>query len=426
MRVLIIHDRSDVACAIQQLILTEHTCPIDVVGDVFEAKDLMRQHSYELAVIDLTLPVMAGLSETRLEYVEASLYEVFEGDDLKTPADLIGISCDSETVDAIKISIGQHLLAVITEDPDGAWQHRLLDKVRYVKNSRRGRLLAARTVHEVDAIIVTALDKEFRPYRELLELRSCDEFPNASEFSFVARDGHAKRGIVISAGGSGQVPSASLAQAVIIQLRPRLAMMTGFCGGVAKRVALGDVAMFTSAAAWDYGKWEEGVDGGAPQFRARLHALSIPVGRAAAVVRALADQRHVFSAAAIAETSRLLGHLDKTPEAKAVCAGSGSAVVTSEVILSRIMDLNENIHAIDMESYGFYHACLNTSVVRLDFVCVKGVADHCNGDKNSKWHEPCSFLSATLALDILRSRCDSASDIVANRSSLFWYLCEPA
>ena len=406
MRVLIVHDRSEVATAIQQLIFGELRCPIDVVGDVFAAKDQMRQRAYDLAVIDLTLPVMANLPETRLEYVEALLDEIFEGDELKTPGDLIGISRDGDAVDAIKSSIGQHLLAVISEDPDDAWHRKLIDKVRYLKNSRRGRLLAATSVHEVDAFIVTALDKEFRPYRDLLELRPCDEFTGASEFSFVARDGHAKRGVLISAGRSGQVPSASLAQAVITQLRPRLAIMTGFCGGVAKRIALGDVAMFTSAAAWDYGKWVEGVNGEPPKFLARPDALNIPVGRAAEVVRALADQRRVFSGAALGAATSMLGSLEKEPEAKAVGAGSGSAVVTSEVILSRIVDLNENIHAIDMESYGFYHACLNTSVVRPDFVCIKGVADHCNGDKSSKWHEPCSFLSATLALDLLRNRYD--------------------
>lgn len=406
MRVLVVHDRNEVATAIQQLILGELACPIDVVGDVFAAKDHMRQRSYDLAIIDLTLPVMAGLSETRLEYVEALLNEIFEGDELKTPGDLIGISRDGDAVDAIRSSIGQHLLAVISEDPENVWYGRLIDKIRYLKNSRRGRLLAATTVHEVDAFIITALDKEFRPYRELLELRPCEEFSGASEFSFVARDGHAKRGVLISAGRSGQVPSASLAQAVITQLRPRVAIMTGFCGGVAKRMALGDIAMFTSVAAWDYGKWEDGADGKQPQFRARPDALNIPQGRAAEVVRALADQRSVFNDEEIGIAARLLGRLENEPEAKAVGAGSGSAVVTSEVILSQIVDLNENIHAIDMESYGFYHACLHASVVRPDFVCIKGVADHCNGHKNSEWHDPCSFLSATLALNVLRNRYD--------------------
>ena len=408
MRVLIIHDRAEVAAAIHQLVLAELGCPVDVAADVFSAKDHMRQRWYDLAIIDLTLPVMAGLPETRLEYAEALLREVFEGDDLKTPADLIGISRDGEAIASIRSSIGQHLLAILTEDPDGAWQQRLRDKVRYVRNSRRGRLRASTTTHEIDALIITALDKEFAPYRELLELNPCDEFPESSEFSFVARDGHAKRGVAVSVGKSGQVPMASLTQAMITQLRPQLAIMTGFCGGVKARVALGDVAMFASAAAWDYGKWEEGPAGQLPRFRARPGALNIPVGPVAAAIRALADQRHVFDDSAVATARRMLATLDRVPEAKLVAAGSGSAVVTSESILSQIVDLDENIHAIDMESYGFYHACLHAPVVRPDFVCIKGVADHCNGDKNSLWHAPCSFLAATLAVDLLRFRYDFA------------------
>jgi nucleoside phosphorylase len=63
-------------------------------------------------------------------------------------------------------------------------------------------------------------------------------------------------------------------------------------------------------------------------------------------------------------------------------------------------------HAVDMESYGFYYACLHTSVVRPDFICIKGVADHCNGEKDSKWHAPCSLLSASVTLDILRNHYD--------------------
>ena len=164
--------------------------------------------------------------------------------------------------------------------------------------------------------------------------------------------------------------------------------------------------MFVSAAPWDYGKWVEGAEGQPPKFLARADSISIPVAGVAKVVRALADQRLVFSDAVTAKIRRMLGTLDRQLEVKAVAAGSGSAVVTSEVVLSRIIDLNENIHAIDMESYGFYHACRHTSVIRPDFVCIKGVADHCNGEKNSRWHDPCSLLSATLAIEILRNRYD--------------------
>ena len=150
------------------------------------------------------------------------------------------------------------------------------------------------------------------------------------------------------------------AHAVITQLRPRLAILTEFCGGIARRINLGDVAMFTSTAAWDYGKWEEGADGKALKFLARPDALNVPIGTAAKAVRALSEQGRVFDDATNATAREMLGALDRDPGVKAVAAGSGSAIVTSEIVLSRIVDLNENIHAIDMESYGLYHACLHT------------------------------------------------------------------
>ena len=67
MRALIVHDRADVAAAIHELVFKELGCPIDIVGDVFAAKERMRQCWYDLAIVDLTLPVIARLNEPRLE-----------------------------------------------------------------------------------------------------------------------------------------------------------------------------------------------------------------------------------------------------------------------------------------------------------------------------------------------------------------------
>jgi hypothetical protein len=49
-----------------------------------------------------------------------------------------------------------------------------------------------------------------------------------------------------------------------------------------------------------------------------------------------------------------------------------------------------------MESYGFYSAAKNTFVVKPEYLCVKAVADFCNGDKESGLHEACSLMSATI------------------------------
>jgi nucleoside phosphorylase len=408
MRVIIIHDRPEVAAKIREIVNEAPTrCHVvDVARDVFAAKEYLSKNWYELAIIDLTLPIMPGLPETRLEYADALLKEMFAGDVLKTPADVIGISRDTSAVAGIRSAIGQHVLALIEEDPEGLWCRLLRDKVRYVNNSRRGRLLAAKTCHELDVFILTALDKESAPYSDLLELTPSDEVAGGREFTFTARDGHPKRGLLLSVGKSGQAPTASAAQAVISQVRPRLAIMTGFCGGVKARVGLGDVAVFSSAAAWDYGKWIEGARGKRPMFEARPDALNIPVRGVSEVIRKLVADKFRFADPVLNQVVRLSGSAERQLEVACVAAGSGSAVVTSEDVVAKIVGLNENIHAIDMESYAFYYACLNTSVVQPDFVCIKGVADHCNGEKNSKWHAPCSILSATLALEIVRNRYD--------------------
>jgi nucleoside phosphorylase len=410
-RVLVIHDRAEVATVIVELIRqVAPQCPIvDVAGNVVAARDLLQGRWYDLAIIDLTLPIMKGLAETRIEHAAALLEEMFAGDDLRTPGDVIGISRDAVAVAGIRSSIGEHVLALVEEDPDGLWRARLEEKVRYVRNTRRGRLLAARTSYDFDVAIITALDKEAQPYRELLELTPCGEFPGGEEFSFQGLDGYAKRGVLVRVGKSGQAPAASVSQAVISQLRPRLVMMTGFCGGVEERVALGDVAVFASAASWDYGKWVEGADE-VPLFKARPDPLNMSVRGIAENLRFLIGRPYRFNVETLDLFRRLVGEAAPEPKVVSVAAGSGVSVVTSEQILSRIVDLNENIHAVDMESYGFYYACLNTTVIRPDFVCIKGVADHCNGKKDSKWHAGCSLLSASLALDVVRGYYDFSGE----------------
>jgi len=85
-------------------------------------------------------------------------------------------------------------------------------------------------------------------------------------------------------------------------------------------------------------------------------------------------------------------------------AGSGSAVITSSDKLEEITRGDDAIRAVDMESYAFYHACLNTPVLPPDFACIKAVADHCNGEKDNTLHAACSLVSASIIKEIVTRR----------------------
>lgn len=408
MRVLIIHDRPTVAAELRDLAIAEvgTACAVDTVHDVLEAREALRRNFYDLAVIDLTLPIKAGRGEATLVNTELVLDEIFDDGAAHTPGDVLGISIEPDILDVVRTSIGQHLMGCIHEDAQGYWRKAFASKVRYVLNAKRARQLVANSSYDVDVVIVTALDKEARPYQKIFELEDTEDFPRAKTFSFRSQDGVMRTGIVHSVGASGQAPCGAVTQALLGQFRPRLILMTGFCGGVLPRLAYGDLVAFRSTSAWDYGKWEERDQDGSkiPFFRPRPTALNVEGknGSIAAVIRDMLDQGFQPSDETVGSVVTASGGAISGWKTKIAAAGSGSAVVTSPMILDQITALDENIWAVDMESYAFYYACINTPVRRPDFMCIKSVADHCNGEKDSKLHDACSMISASFAAEVIQ------------------------
>ena len=405
MRVAVIHDRPETAEEIKRVVrqVAGDDCRIDMANDVLTAHDLLRAGFYDLAVIDLTLPTMFGRGEATLEKTEVLLAEIFEMGTVKVPADILGISLDPDVLTLVKTTIGQHLMGCIHEDPADLWKEDLAAKIRYVRAAGRARQLVANSNYDWDLVIVTALDKEAAPFHTLFSTSPMDEFRNAHRFDFVDMAGTTRRGVLFSIGKSGQAPAGSATQALLSQFRPRLALMSGFCGGVAGRAGMGDAVFFASSAAWDYGKWQEGKDGSSPVFLPRPGALTVPVRGVSETVRAMFG--------AYEHDDALIGAVAKASKRKVTSwkfipasAGSGSAVVTSVEKLDEITSADDEIRAIDMESYAFYHACKHTPVREPDFACIKSVADNCNGEKDDTLHEACSLISAAIVREIVTRR----------------------
>jgi nucleoside phosphorylase len=407
MRVLVIHDREDIANELLRLTVTNvKGCLVEKASDVFGARDRLKTTLYDLVVIDLTLPIKQGQGEATLANAQFVLEEIFGGGDLQHPGDVLGISITPELLDVVSNTIGGHLMACIQEDSDGRWREKYASKLHYLMESRRARQLAIASSYDYDVAVITALDEEARPFHDIFQPDPIREFRNAREFSFNDRKGTVRRGVLFAVGASGQAATASATQAVLNHFRPKLFLMTGFCGGVEGRVSKGDLIAFSSSTPWDIGKWEQNSDGSNSRFRHRPNALNVEERGVAEIVRAMV-------AAEEAHSDELLGAVLKSSKGaiqdwklRFKPAGSGSAVVTSLEKLSEIIDVNEDVRAIDMESFGFYHACRNTNVVRPDFLCVKSVADYCNGQKDNTLHNACSLISARFAADLIRNRYD--------------------
>ena len=404
MKILVVHDRSDVAADIRGLIADlVDARSIRMAEDYQSARDALRADFFDLMILDLTLPIEKGDPDPSLRNAERLLASLMNDPRFRKPGDILGITNDEAALRLVDNSISRYLMATVPEDDAGTWRSTVTEKVRYVRDARRSREIVAWTTHDVDVGIVTALDKEAKPFEDLFDLSETPH-QDVRSFNFRCRNGKLRRGVLLAIGKSGQAPAASMTQELISLFRPRLMIMTGFCGGRQERVKVGDLIAFTTSYAWDYGKWVQDENGGgsaAPKFEPRPTPLSVEERGVDRVIRTIVDRDDPTPAELERSVKAMSDEKIDGWKVRRAAAGSGSAVVTSETMLGQIKDIDENIYAVDMESYGFYLACRQTRMTRPDFVCLKSVADFCNGTKDSSLHRACCTISASFAKQLI-------------------------
>jgi nucleoside phosphorylase len=173
-------------------------------------------------------------------------------------------------------------------------------------------------------------------------------------------------------------------------------------------VNFGDLIVFETTYDWDYGKWEEDKDlkDGTVTFKARPVPLTIDGSAAQIAARELIASDFKLSPKVLRELKeKSLGEIQNC-EIHLKPVASGAAVVGHESIIARIRGLNDAIWGVDMESYGLYYACRHMQVVTPEYLCIKAVADFCDGNKGDKYHNACSHLSASAALALMTKHWD--------------------
>jgi nucleoside phosphorylase/CheY-like chemotaxis protein len=401
MRILVVHDRAEIGKEIEQI--ATQTCEesglsrFDVhhVDNCSDARSRLVGSCYDLLIIDLTLPVLSGGAVKGFQAVEDLLEELFASPQLLTPGNIVGITKDAIALDKIENNLGRHLMAVIPEDDTGSWRKQIADRTRYVLNSSKARSHALLTKHDIDWFVITALDKELAPFAYFFELQNNPAIPGLSEFVFTDMKGKPRRGACFAIGRAGQPSAASAAQGLLCQLRPRLAIMTGFCGGVPGKAELGTILFAESAIDWDYGKWKP------TKAMAKLYSRPEPVpirnSRTHLIARKIVE-KGLYDASPLNTELASLSN-DEITEAVFDLKpfASGSAVIGAHDVLESIAGLNDSIGGVDMESFGFYFACHHAHAAKPEFICIKAVADDCGIEKDDRLHAACCFASAHVA-----------------------------
>lgn len=394
MKVLIVHDRSEVSEAIVELLTRLNIAKegIRIAEDGVGARQALQSELFDVAIVDLTIPHLKDKTDPDYAVAEGLLNEVFSTDTLNAPGDVIGITKDAAALESIASDMSSNLMAVIEEDAGGLWRKRLSDRISYLQRATGSRLRAMNQHYEYDVAIFTALDEEFRPFAEIFEFSEHPYFANLKTFLFEDGVGRIRRGLAYSIGEAGQAPAASMIQSVISQFRPTLCLMSGFCGGFTDKTAIGDVVFAESVFNWDCGKWKgDGDDAiffprpdpvtikGTPMYNAVRDFIQVEMVDKIEIVNRL----RTVSGGEITNLSLKMGFL-----------ASGSAVVANTSIIKKIQGLNDTILGVDMEAYGLYYAAKYSPVIPPSFLAVKAVADFCDGQKSDRYHAACSYASA--------------------------------
>lgn len=404
-RVLIAHDRIEALTKIHEAVkahgVPEHLIEHAADGQSIRAK--LTEKTFDLAIFDLTMPPIKDKSEANYSTCEDIFQELFRGTTLNVPGDIIGVTRDAEALNRINTSIGSHMMAVVEQTLGDEWISQLSDRISYAVKSSSARLMAMAQRYEYDAAIITALDEEFDPFRELFDLSETSQFPGAYEFVFRDQTTAVRRGVLFSVGGAGQAACASFTQAMIARFRPRAFILSGFCGGYKEKTSAGQVLFFKSVFDWDSGKWETPKKGDAV-FQPRPDPIGIGSGEADRVIRSYASVPMKEHGELEREVRKLSDSEVSHVSISSALAASGSAVIANSGVLARIRLPHDKIIAVDMESYGFYKSCVSTPFAKPEMLCVKTVADFCDGEKHDRLHRSSCYASAKITEDILCNR----------------------
>ncbi len=408
MKILIVHDRREIADQLEQTCKESTNCSVEIAVDFVTAKEMLRQSLYDLLVLDLTIPYrMPGICD--YQYAQNLLEDIYVDDNIYPPGDVIALSREEPAIASIAKTVSNSTATLILEDAVGHWKTTILEKVRYISRSAKGRSLSLAQLHAVDVLLICAMDEEFEPVKAAFELNPDSMFPAVYHFVFNDKSGSLRSGVACSVGKQGQAAAASFSQALISWFRPRLALMVGICGGVTGKADLCDVMISESVFDWDSGKFKtaKGDEAASPRWlSARPDPVSIQGSAAHLAARRLQADGVRSQRAIEKRVSELTGGQITKVSIRLVPTASGGSVVAEQRVVDKVLEINDRIAAVDMEAYGFYYAAKFAFVVKPQVLCIKGVSDHCNVAKGDSFHEAAAFASVQVARDLLLTEWD--------------------
>lgn len=399
-RVLIIEDDGSKAQHIRRIVLDAGEVreeDIEVVPDMHGARSELRNHIYDILLLDIQIPNKYGETPVADNGIKL-LQELRESDKLNMPASVIAITALDEVFSRQAPVLSERLISIVkyeknTHNWESILKNRIADSIKANSGSRPQR----NATYLYDLAIVTALDT--------VELdHALRVFPNSQPYNvpgdssvyyvgqFKPNNGSSVRRVVITAAPQmGMVSTAVTSCKLLQNFRPQLLAMVGIAAGVKSRTNLGDALV--AEVAWDYGSGKLfPATGKKPVFSPDPKPLHLDADMVAQVQSLKRDT-------AFLETIRSTFPGRKPDTVLRVHLGplaTGAAVLTDPEILKQIESQSRKLVGIDMETYGVYVAGSNFFKPRPVFISIKSVSDFADSEKKDDFQDYAAYTSASL------------------------------
>ena len=362
---------------------------VDIAYTAYDARHLLRQHTYDLMVLDLALPERADVAASA-ESGLALLREICDRQGYNRPKQIVGLTGFSEVLERAEPLFEQQLWPVIYYDAASTeWSQQLERKIRYVLLALENKPLVEYGCH---LCVLTALPVP--EYSAVIDIPwGWREFQPDNEVS-VFHEGSFENGGAIRRVVAGCAPRVGMASAavhatkMIAAFRPRYLAMTGISAGFRGQCNMGDVLV--ADPTWDYGSGKWALKGGKAIFEMAPHQISLQQGIRSRL-QSMSRQQDIF------DEIRNAWRATKPDTALRMIIGplaSGSAVRADGGAYGDVRAQHRKAVGTEMEAYGLMAAANDAPVPEVSGFVMKSVCDFADEMKSDDYQAYAAYTSA--------------------------------
>ncbi|WEK51823.1 MAG: response regulator [Candidatus Kaistia colombiensis] len=344
---------------------------------------LLVKKDFDLCVIDLRMPTMEGVQSSGAGNEILQMLD-FSG---KKNVPVIAITAYADEAEKYREKFAARGCLIFDVDQKDLWSQALDIFILQAKDRNR-----------YDFIIFAAISEERLPFGRICGLNVRSVTRNGVDHWDC--DFRGWSGTIVLLSRMGLVTASATVARVLAHYSPKVVAMTGICGGIGDKGALGQ--LLVTDVCWEYqsGKWLGEVQ------KAEPYQVSIPH-----------NTRNVML--------KLLENTELLPELESGYAGtnrpskrvnpsmgvfsSGSAVIASSKRLRAVEQQHRKVAGIDMEIYGF-HRAVELSAQNPQSFSAKVVVDKADQSKGDELHEYGCYVSAKFVMRGIEQILEASTD----------------